>query len=57
MAAQRNIVITIDIFVPDAFAATFTSGSVILQAVGTDDLPVPLGVVIVIDNAAAALTI
>jgi len=57
MAAKGDIVVTIDILVPDAFPAAFAGGSVILQAVGTDDLPVPLGVVIVIDNAAAALTI
>ena len=57
MAAQRDVIITIDILVPDAFAATFTGGSVVLQAVGTDDLPVPLGVIIIVNKASATLTI
>jgi hypothetical protein len=57
MAAQRNIIIAIDILVPDAFPTAFAGGGVILQAVGADNLPVPLGVVIVINDTAAALTI
>ena len=57
MAAQRNIIIAIDILVPDAFAATFTGGSVIFQTVRADNLPVPFRVVIVINDTAAALTI
>ena len=57
MAAQRNVVVAIDIFVPDAFAASFTGGSVIFQTVRADNLPVPLGVVIVINDTATALTI
>ena len=57
MTAKGDVVITIDILVPDAFAATFTGGSVILQAVGTDDLPVPLGVIIIVNKASATLTI
>ena len=57
MAAQRNIIIAIDILVPDAFPTAFAGGGVILQAVGTDNLPVPLGVVIVINDTATALTI
>ena len=35
MAAQRNIIITIDILVPDAFPAAFAGGSVVFQAVRT----------------------
>ena len=57
MATQRNIIIAIDILVPDAFPTAFAGGGVILQTVGADNLPVPLGVVIVINKAAAALTI
>ena len=57
MAAQRDVVITIDILIPDAFAAAFAGGGVVFQTVRTNDLPVPLGVVIVIDKASAALTI
>ena len=57
MAAKGDIVVTIDILVPDAFPAAFAGGSVILQTVRANDLSVPLGVVIVINKAAAALTI
>ena len=57
MAAKRDVVIAIDILVPDAFTAAFAGGSVVFQAVGTDNLSVPLGVVIVIDKTATALTI
>ena len=57
MAAKGDIVVTIDILVPDAFPTAFAGGSVVFQTVRTNDLPVPLGVVIVIDKASAALTI
>ena len=57
MSAKGDIVVTIDILVPDAFATAFTGGGMILQAVGTDNLPVPLGVVIVINDTATALAI
>ena len=57
MAAQRNVVVAIDIFVPDAFPTAFAGGGVIFQAVRTNDLPVPFRVVIVIDKASTALTI
>ena len=57
MAAKGNVVIAINILVPDAFATAFTGGGVIFQAVRTNDLPVPFRVVIVIDKASAALTI
>ena len=57
MAAKGDVVVTINILVPDAFATAFTGGGVVFQAVGADDLPVPFGVVIVIDKASAALTI
>ena len=57
MAAQRNIIITINILIPDAFPAAFTGGSVVFQTVGTDNLSVPLGVIIIVNKASAALTI
>ena len=57
MAAKGDIVVTIDILVPDAFPTAFAGGSVILQAVRTNDLPVPLGVIIIVNKASAALTI
>ena len=57
MAAKGNVVIAINILVPDAFAAAFTGGGVVFQAVGADDLPVPFRIVIVINKASAALTI
>ena len=57
MTAKGNVVIAIDILVPDSLTTTFTGGGVVFQAVGADDLPVPFGVVIVIDKASAALTI
>ena len=57
MAAQRNIIIAIDILVPNSLATAFTGCGVVFQAVGANDLPIPLGVVIVIDKASAALTI
>ena len=57
MAAKGDIVVTIDILVPDAFAATFTGGGVVLQAVRADDLSVPLGVVVIINKASAVLAI
>ena len=57
MTAKGNVVIAINILVPDAFAAAFTGGGVIFQAVRTNDLPVPFRVVIVIDKASAALAI
>ena len=57
MTAQRDVVITIDILVPDAFPAAFAGGGVILQAVGTNDLSVPLGVIIIVNKASAALTV
>ena len=57
MTAQRDVVITIDILVPDAFPAAFAGGGVILQSVGTNDLSVPLGVIIIVNKASAALTI
>ena len=44
MAAKGDVVVTIDILVPDAFAATFTGGSVIFQTVRADNLPVPFRV-------------
>ena len=57
MAAQRDVVIAIDILIPDAFPTAFAGGSVVFQAVRTDNLPVPLRVVVVINKASAALTI
>ena len=57
MAAQRNIIIAIDILVPDAFPTAFTGGGVVFQAVRADDLPIPFRVVVVINKASAALTI
>ena len=57
MAAQSDVVVAINILVPDSLAAAFTGGSVILQAVGADNLPVPLGVIIIVNKASAALTI
>jgi len=57
MAAQRNVVVAIDILVPDAFPTAFTGGGVVFQAVRTDNLPVPLGVVIIVNETATALTI
>ena len=56
---QRNaaIAFALPLLVPDSLAAAFTGGSVILQAVGADNLPVPFRVVIVINDTAAALTI
>ena len=57
MAAQRDVVITIDILVPNAFPTTFTGGSVVFLAIRTNDLPVPLGVIIIVNKASAALTI
>ena len=57
MAAKGDVVVTINILVPDAFATAFTGGGVVFQAVGTDNLPVPLGVVIIINETATALTI
>ena len=57
MAAQSDVVVAINILVPDSLAAAFTGGSVVFQAVGADDLPIPFRVVIVINKAATALTI
>ena len=57
MTAQRDVVIAINILVPDAFATAFTGGGVVFQAVGTDDLPVPLGVIVIVNETATALTI
>ena len=57
MAAQRNIIITINILVPDSLATAFTGGGVILQAVRANDLPVPFRVIVVINKASAALTV
>ena len=57
MTAKSDVVVAIDILVPDAFAAAFAGGGVVFQAVGTDDLPVPFRVVIVINKAATALTV
>ena len=57
MTAQRDVVIAINILVPDAFATAFTGGGVVFQTVGADDLPIPFRIVIVIDKAATALTI
>ena len=57
MAAQRDVVITIDILIPDAFPTAFAGGSVVFQTVRADDLSIPFRIVIVIDKASAALTI
>ena len=57
MAAQRNIIITINILIPDAFPTAFTGGSVVFQAVRTNDLSVPLGVIVIVNKASAALSI
>ena len=57
MVAQSDVVVAIDILVPDAFAAAFAGGSVIFQTVGTNDLPVPFCVIVVINKTATALTI
>ena len=57
MTAKSDVVIAINILVPDAFPTAFTGGSVVFQTVRADDLSVPLGVVIVINDTAAALTI
>ena len=57
MAAKGDVIVTIDILIPDAFPTAFTGGGVVFQAVGANDLTVPLGVVIVINKASAALTI
>ena len=57
MAAQRNIIVAIDILVPDAFPTAFTGGSMIFQTVRTDNLTVSLGVIIIVNKASAALTI
>lgn len=57
MAAKGDIVVTIDILVPNAFPTAFTGGSVVFQAVRTNDLSVPLVVIIIVNKASAALTI
>ena len=57
VVTECNIIVTIDILVPDSLAAAFTGGGVIFQAVRTNDLSVPLGVVIIINETATALTI
>ena len=57
MTAKSDVVIAINLLVPDAFPTAFTGGSVVFQTVRADDLSVPLGVVIVINDTAAALTI
>ena len=57
MAAKGDVVIAIDILVPDAFPTAFTGGSVVFQTVRTNDLSVPLVVIIIVNKASAALTI
>ena len=57
MAAQSDVVVTIDILVPDAFAAAFAGGGVVFQTVRANNLPIPFRVVIVINDTATALTI
>ena len=57
MAAKGDVVVTINILVPDAFATAFTGGGVVFLAIRTNDLPVPLGVIIIVNKASAALTI
>ena len=57
MAAKGDVVVTIDILVPDAFPTAFAGGSVVFQAIRTDNLPIPFRIVIVIDKAATALTL
>ena len=57
MTAKGNIVIAIDILVPDAFAAAFTGGGVAFQSVGTNDLPVPFRIIVIVNKASAALAI
>ena len=57
MAAQRNVVVAIDILVPDAFPTAFTGGGVVFQAVRTNDLPVLFRVIVIVNKASAALAI
>ena len=57
MTAKGNVVIAINILVPDAFPTAFAGSGVVFQAVGANDLSVPFRVVIVIDKTATALTI
>lgn len=57
MAAQRDVVITIDILVPDSLATAFAGGSVVFQAVRTNDLPVLFRVIVIVNKASAALAI
>ena len=57
MAAKGNVVIAIDILVPDAFPTAFTGGGVVFKTIRADNLSVPLGIVIVINDTTTALTI
>ena len=57
MTAKGNIVIAIDILVPNSLATAFTGGGVVFQAVRTNNLPVPFRVIVIANKASAALTI